>query len=153
MSTQKTDFLAAFARIYNQINTVLADLDPDTVIHPDSGWRVHDLLGHLAVWYDQRVKALSAYQRGEEHRLPDFDMSDFNHRQVDERKNHPFTDIQAEWHQANRDLIALLEAIPAENYQDELMFPWGARGPMSLLLERLVEHGDEHYRELAQAVS
>ncbi len=151
--SKKSDLIKEFNRIHDQTSSVLSDLDPNTVIHPDSGWRVHDLLGHLAVWYDQRVKALSAYRRGEDHQIAGLDMNAFNHSTVDERKDRAFADILAEWQQAHRDLITQLEAIPAKDYEDELMFPWGARGPMSLLLERLVEHGDEHYAEFKAAAS
>lgn len=153
MSTQKSSLIAEFNRTFDEINALVTQLDPNTVIHPDSGWRVHDLLGHLAVWYNERVKALSAYQHGEDYAIPDFDMDTFNHRTVEERAQRPFADIQAEWQAAHRALIVQLEAIPAKNYTDEIMYPWGARGPIVILLERLVDHACEHYEEFKAAAS
>jgi len=152
-SDKQTNFIAEFTRIYNQINTVLEQLEPGTVIHPGSGWRVHDLLGHLAVWYQQRINVLKAYQRGEDYQIPGFEMDKFNHSAADERKDRPFADIHTEWQHAHRNLIAQLKAIPADRYDDEVMYPWGARGPIGLLLERLIEHGDEHYAEFVGAAA
>ncbi len=48
---QKHDFIADFDRLYAAINIALANLDPNTIIYPASGWRVRDILAHLAVWY------------------------------------------------------------------------------------------------------
>ncbi|MCD4686802.1 MAG: maleylpyruvate isomerase N-terminal domain-containing protein, partial [Anaerolineae bacterium] len=110
---QKRDFIADFHRLYAAINIALANLDPNTIMHHDSGWRVRDILAHLAVWYCERIKCLRAYQQATEYQIPDFDMNMFNHDTVAERKRRPYVEIQAEWEQAHAELIIELEAIPA----------------------------------------
>lgn len=148
---QKQAFIADFNRLFTAINFALANLNPETIIYHDSGWRVRDLLAHLAVWYGERIKCLRAYQQNKEYQIPDFDMNMFNHDTVAERAARSFAEIQAEWEQVHTDLLIELEAIPASDYDEETRYPWGAYGPISTLIAKLIDHAEEHLAEFVAA--
>lgn len=127
-------------------------IDPETVVYADTGWRVRDLVGHMALWYGERIRTLRAYQQGQEYRIPGFaGGAAYNQQDYEARKNLPYDEVVGDWEQAHTDLLAILRELPDSALDDETMLPWGERGTIALLLERLIAHEREHGAEIQQA--
>ncbi len=139
--------------IHRATEALIADLAPDRVIHADSGWRLHDIIGHLAVWYGVRVRALNAWQQGETFILPGvgIDTIDaYNQQTLEERQNWNYSAIRADWQQAFDDLIAAIAALDPAQIDAEITLPWNKPGTVRYLIERMVKHAQAHYDEIEQ---
>lgn len=151
----KAQLIEQLTSIHRATETLIADLAPDLVIHTDSGWRLHDIIGHVAVWYRVRVKALHAWQRGDTFILPgvSFDTIDsYNQQTLEERQHWTYAAILADWQQSLNDLIAAIEAIDPARIDAEMTLPWNKPGTVSYLIERMIAHAQAHHDEIQQVV-
>lgn len=148
MTTNKNDLIRDLRAAHEGLRAALDDLPPERVVYPLAGWTVQDIVGHLAVWYGERIKGVSALRRGEAYRIPNFDMDAFNQRTVEEHRGQTFAAVRAEWEQAYAELIALLDLVPDGDYEAEMTLPWGAQGTLGLFIVRLVEHIQEHHADM-----
>ena len=131
----------------------LEGVDDEMVVDPESGWRVKDIIGHLAAWDIEAVTALRAYGRGEVYLIPNYTtMDDFNARHIEKRKALLADQIRAEWETAHHDLKIALQEIPLDRFVVRMAYPWGGHGAISELVEIMAEHEREHCEDIAKAV-
>ena len=132
----------------------LKDIDLEMRVYEDTGWRVRDILGHLATWDREVAKSLRAFREGEEYFIPGIeeDESDFNEQAVSEQRMLSTQQIYEEWGQAHDDFKEALRAIPSDLFPGDALYPWGGeRGSVAKLVDYMIEHEVEHRNEIEKA--
>ncbi len=122
---------------------ILSGLDPERVVHDDErAWRVRDILGHLAVWNDEAARSLEAYARDEQYTCiaGREEYYGYNGPAADERKPWTLDEVWAEYEASHDRLKAVIEAIPAEKWDGQMVFPWSERGTLEQLIKRMMKH-------------
>ena len=134
---------------------IVAGIDPEMPVHLDSGWRVRDILGHIATWDREATKSLRAYCAGTEYTTPDLDETEqgFNQRKVQELQALSTLELIEEWELERQDFKQAVEETPLEKFPGDLLYPWGSEhGSISKLVEYMVEHDVEHRDEILRAL-
>lgn len=154
-SEHKDNILKKLTDSHIALKQVLEGLDLDLVVHPDTDWRIRDILGHIATWDRVLIHAIQTYLDGSEYVIPgmDGDETDYNVQKVVEQRKLSSPEILKEWNQAREDFITIVQQIPTDKFLDEVAFPWGdERGTVSVMIEYMIEHNGEHQAEILQAV-
>ena len=151
----KENILTRLSDSHSELEQALEGLDLELVIHPDTGWCIRDILGHIATWDRVLIHTIQTFLEGSEYVIPGMvgDETDYNARRVVEQRKLSSSKILTEWNQAREDFITLVQQIPTDKFFDELAFPWGEeRGSVSVMIEYMIEHNGEHQAEILQAV-
>lgn len=151
----KEKILKRLSNSHTELEQSLIGLDMELLIHPDTGWRIRDILGHIATWDRVLIHAIETFLEGSEYVIPGMigDETDFNVQKVIEQKNLSTPEILKEWNQSQIDFIVAIQQIPPDKFFDELAFPWGdERGSVSLMIEYMIEHNGEHQEEILKAL-
>ena len=151
----KENILTRLSDSHTELEQALEGLDLELVIHPDTGWCIRDILGHIATWDRVLIHSIQTFLEGSEYVIPGMvgDETDYNTQKVAEQKKLSSSEILKEWNQAREDFITIVQQIPTDKFIDELAFPWGdERGSVSVMIEYMIEHNGEHQAEILQAV-
>ena len=133
--------------------STLEGIDLECHVYADSGWRIRDIIGHIATWDRQVAKSLRAFRVGQEYALPDHDEAAFNEQDVLEQQELTTQSIFEEWESAREEFKEAVKEIPLELFPGDLLYPWGdERGTIAHLVEMMVEHDGEHRDEIVQAI-
>ncbi len=108
-------------------------------------WSVKDILGHIAYWEREMVRALECHLQGE----PPYcfevgDLDEWNAKQVEVRREMPLEAIMADLTTVRERLLAALNPLTDEELGQPMTFPWGEVGTLSRMGEMCFEHGREH---------
>ena len=126
---------------------VLATIDPDRVVYNDDPkWRVRDVIGHVGVWNGEAARSLRAHVEGGEYHCiqSETEYDEYNAIAVDGRRAWNMEQVWAEYGASYDQLISLVETIPAENWNVDLLYPWNERGTMRNFIEVMMKHEVEH---------
>jgi hypothetical protein len=152
LSEEKTLLINQLKEAHQATQATVRAVDAGLVVHHDSGWRVQDIIGHLAQWYENRIQSVQAWQSGQEWSIPNYTSSaTYNLQAAEKRQQHPASDVYAEWERGYTDFLALLEATPPDRFETDLMLPWGDYGTLVLLVQRMIEHEQGHNQEIVAA--
>lgn len=90
----------------------------DAVVHPESGWRVQDLLGHLAYFERLTINMIEALKQGETYH-PDLTggIDAFNDRDYQLHKDKTADEMMQHWQATREALKATLMALSDEEWQ------------------------------------
>ncbi len=150
----KKHLLKLLAESHSGLRATIEGIDPERRIYTDSGWRIRDIIGHIATWIRQVTKSLRAYQAGTEYSIPSLEENDFNEDTVKAQQALTVQQVYVDWEQACEDLNHALEGIPPDLFPGDLLFPWGDdRGSISELVEFVTEHNTEHRDEIVKALN
>ena len=136
------------------LRKMLDEVDLEMPVYKDSGWRVRDIVGHIATWDREVAKSLHAYRSGSEYLTPDLDEEEveFNEKAVQEQKHFSAGQILSELEQAYEEFRAAIQDMPDDRFPGDLQYPWGdERGDIATLVEYMIEHAVEHRDEIAKA--
>src|SRR5262245_51519304 len=118
---EKLEFIRRLDESRENTATALASVDPDLVIYAESGWRVKDLIAHLAAWEKQVVLSLRAYAAGSAYMIPKFTSDHaYNEQIFRQHKNDPIEQIRALWETTRTDFKAAIQAVPAEHFEGQV---------------------------------
>ena len=151
MNTDKEKLTARLTETHHALQGLLEGVDLEILVYPDSGWRIRDILGHIAIWDWEIVKSLRAFLAGDKYIISDIeeDESEFNEKGVIEQQALSTGQIVSDWKESRADLLAVINEIPADRFPGDLVYPWGdERGSISRLVEYFIEHDEEHCAEL-----
>jgi hypothetical protein len=149
----KERLLDLLSESYSATRAILEGADPEMQVYADSGWRIRDIIGHIAVWDRQSAKSIRAYQSGREYSILDLSEHDFNQQSVLELKDLTSDEVFKESEQAREDFKESVEDLPPSQFSGDFLYPWGdERGSIALLVEYMVEHDAEHRQEIVQAI-
>jgi hypothetical protein len=132
----------------------LAGIDPVTVIHSDDrAWRVRDILGHLGVWNGEAAQSLVTYSQGGEYLcIPsEAEYDAYNDAAAEERHTWTIEQIWAEYEASYDQLMLLVETMPLENWNRDMLYPWNERGTIRNLIEVMMKHEVDHREVIVKA--
>ena len=150
----KKRLLEKMSASHSSIQSILEGVDLELRIYGNTGWRIRDILGHIATWDREVTKSLRAFLEGTEYYIPGIneDETDFNEEAVAEQRELSTPQIVSEWEQAREEFKTAVRDIPPEWFPGDLLYPWGdERGSISLLVEYMIEHDEEHRDEIVMA--
>ncbi len=130
---------------------LLSGLDPDRTIHSDErSWRVRDILGHLGVWNIEAARSLQAYADGQEYScIPsEAEYYDYNGPAADLRKTWTIDQVWSEYENSHAQLRKIVQSLPDEKWDGELLYPWNSRGTVEYLIEVMMKHENVDHCEL-----
>ena len=151
----KRYLLDRLAETHSAIHRLIVGIDLELPVYSETGWRIRDILGHIATWDCEVTKSLRAFLTDTEYIILDLDddETDFNEKAVTEQRSLSTQQIVSEWQQAREDFIAALSAVPMEKFPGDLLYLCGdERGSISRLVEYMIEHDEEHRNEIKKAV-
>ncbi len=152
-SEDKQRLLDLLADSHSILRTKLEGVDPGLRVHTETGWRIRDIVGHIATWDREVVKSIRAFRAGSEYSIPDLDEDAFNQQAATAQRELTDQQLFAEWEQARADFRAAVQALPSDQFPRDLLYPWGdERGSVSHLVEFMVEHDAEHRGEIVKAI-
>jgi len=132
---------------------VIEGIDLETRIYSESGWRIRDILGHIAGWDRQAAKSLRAFRDGEEYAISDLEENAYNEAMVQEQQNWTTEQVITEWNEAREDFKLAVEEIELDKFPGDLLYPWGdERGSVAQLVEYMAEHDVEHRDEISVTI-
>ncbi|MBC8506544.1 MAG: maleylpyruvate isomerase N-terminal domain-containing protein [Anaerolineales bacterium] len=152
---EKKRLIKLLAKAHIATRATLDEVDLEMPVFTDSGWRIRDIIGHIATWDQETAKSLRAYQEGSEYSIPDLDEeeTEYNERAVVEQKKLSTQQILAEWEQAHGELKKAVQEIPEDQFPGDMLYPWGdERGSIATLVEYMIEHAVEHQDEIIKAL-
>lgn len=149
---EKERLLDALSESQAATRAVWESVDPDMQVYGDPGWRVRDIIAHLAVWDHQVVKSLRAFRSGGEYAIPDLDDDDFNQETILVFKEMTAVNVLEQSEQARKEFKDAIQDIPPEMYPGDMLYPWGERGSIAQLVDYMIEHDAEHRQEIKEAI-
>lgn len=135
--------LSLLDKTRRETRELLSSLDPKHVVHTDErAWRVRDIIGHLGVWNKEAARSLNAFAVGEEYYCIPTDAMyyEYNGPAADERRTWPMVQVWAEYETAHDQLKSLIEVMPDEKWEKEMVFPWNERGTITRLIIMMMDH-------------
>lgn len=135
----------------HETRELLSSLDPERKIHTDErAWRVRDIVGHLGVWNGEAVRSLNAYANGDEYYCIPTDAMyyEYNGLAADERRSWTMDQVWGEYEIAHNQLRLLVETVPDEKWEGEMVYPWNERGTIARLIEAMMDHEKEDHCDL-----
>ena len=149
----KNYLINRLAETHSSIRAILEETDLDICIYADTGWRIRDIIGHIATWDRQVTKSLIAFKAGKEYSIPELDEDAFNQQEVLEGRKMTTQQVLMEWEQARTDFLEAVQEIPLDLFPGDLLYPWGdERGSIAQLVEYMTDHEIEHKDEIVRAV-
>jgi len=152
---EKKYLLEKLTEAHSAIRAILKGVDLEIRVYTDTGWRIRDILGHIATWDRQVAKSLRAFLAGTEYALPDLDGDEtkFNEQAVLEQRELSTQQIFVEWEQARDDFKEAIREISPDKFPGDLLYPWGdERGSIAHLVKYMIDHDDEHRDEIVKAI-
>jgi hypothetical protein len=125
----------------------LAGIDPERVVFNDNpAWRVRDVVGHIGVWNGEATNSLRVYAEGGEYHCVDSEMQydEYNASAVEKRRAWSVDQVWAEYEASYNELKLLVETMPDENWNIDMLYPWNERGTVRKLIEIMMKHEVEH---------
>jgi len=123
--------------------SALSSLDPELVVNNDErAWRVRDVVGHLAVWNGEAARSLSAHAMGAEYFCitASTKYDEYNGPAADERSTWRMEQVWAEYEASHEQLKKMVEQMPVERWDREMVYPWSERGTTEMLIKRMMKH-------------
>lgn len=150
----KKHLLILLAESHSGLRATIDGSDPEKRIYTNTGWRIRDIIGHIANWEREVTKSLRAFQAGTEYAITNLEENDFNEEAVKAQQALTSQQVYVEWEQAHEDLKDALEEIPFDLFPGDLLFPWGdERGSITELVEFVIDHDTEHRDEILKALN
>ena len=129
--------------------TALVDQAPTgKQIYPN--WTIKEYIDHISGWDDAIVEALEAHARNEPVPQSAVRGIDFyNAQPVSTSETLDLAHSRREFTAGHLRVIQTLQDLPAEKFDQRLVFPWGGSGTVEDFIEIFVEHDEEHTRHLS----
>ncbi len=149
----KKHLLKLLTESHSAARATIEGIDPEWRVYTDTGWRIRDIIGHIATWDRQMTKSLRAFQAGTEYSITNLDEHAFNEQAVREQRALTAQQVYVEWEQAREEFKDALKEIPLDLFPGDLLYPWGdERGSIAQLVEFMTEHDAEHRDEIVKAL-
>jgi hypothetical protein len=132
---------------------VLEGINPDLIVHADSGWRVKDLIAHLTAWEGESLRSLLAYEHGGEYVLTGYASDhDYNARIFQRNVDLDYGLLHDLWMAGRDSFKTAIRQLPPEKFTGRFLFPWGARASIVMLVRDMTVHEKEHAAEIRRAL-
>lgn len=131
--------------------TLLARVSPTTIVYPDSGWRVQDVVAHLTHWEEQTLLTMQHALRGERYFLPDFrelGIDGFNASDYERHKQDATDQIMAHFDHVRQQLKAFISTMTDAQWQSSLRWFGSDQSPASMI-QGILWHEKHHMADIA----
>jgi hypothetical protein len=125
----------------------LSGIDPERVVFNDNPkWRIRDVVGHIGVWNGEAAHSLRVHAVGGEYHciVSEMQYDEYNAFAVEERRAWNIDQVWAEYEASYNELKLLVETMPEENWNTDMLYPWNERGTVRELIEIMMKHEVEH---------
>lgn len=127
----------------------LREANDFTLIYQDAGWRIKDILGHIAAWEREALATLQALNAGDTYSLGDnLDIEQYNQQQFEQRKSYFPAQIRMDWGMVRHELQFVVNQVSSEIIFHVIDLPWNETGTISQMIDILVKHEAEHLAEI-----
>lgn len=151
---EKKELLRQLDETHQRSLTLLRDVDPMQLIYEESGWRIKDIVAHVATWDAETLRSFHAFRRGGAYSIPNYQgVDDFNAYAASMRMDEPFAQIMEDWDATRRWLAIILNAMSEDDFSVEMTYPSGRRGLPRQLAQEIFEHEAEHMEHIRLAVN
>jgi hypothetical protein len=151
---QPADLAQNLEKSYSALQDLVTGIDLDLPIAANPGWKVRDILWHLAAWDREVAQAIEAFESGGRYSIPDFDEDRYNQESIDSGRQLSPEQVQKESLSARLEFIRVVERFPPGQMQSSLLYPWGDEsGDLTRLVNYMLEHDDEHRFEIAATLN
>ncbi len=141
--TRRNVTLYLLEKTRSETRLTLSHLDPERVVHDDErAWRVRDIIGHLGAWNREAARSLSAYAQGSEYNCISArtEYDEYNGPAADERRAWTTQQVWAEYEASHDQLNEIIETMPVEKWDGEMLYPWNERGTIEQFIKRMMKH-------------
>ena len=130
-------------------------VDLEMPVYKDTGWRIRDIVGHIATWDQEIANSLHAFKKGSEYLTPNLDEEEieFNDKAVMEQRKLSTQQILNEFETAYDAFKNAIQEIPDDQFPGDLVYPWGdEHGDIATMVDYMIEHAIEHRDEIVKAL-
>lgn len=150
---EKTQLLDALSESHAATLEIWEAADPEMRVYGDTGWRIRDILAHIAVWDLQSAKSLRAYRAGGEYAILNLEEDDFNSRSILEWSDLTAEAVLEHCDQSRKEFKDAVQDIPTDMFPGDLLYPWGdERGSIAQLVDYMIEHDAEHRQDILKTI-
>lgn len=133
---------------------ILRGVDDRAVVHPETGWRAQDVLGHLAAWEREVLASIQAFSENDSYTLgDDYRLELYNEETYQRRRHFDPMQCRMDWGMVRRDLQFAVHDVPDDRFFEPMRFPWRTEGTVSKLVEEMVDHEKEHLAQIRDALA
>ena len=138
---------------HSTMRATLKEIDLDMQVYEDSGWRIRDIIGHIATWDRQVARSVRAFSHGTEYAIPDFEEDAFNSENIERQTKLTSQQVFEGWEAARKEFKAAVQEMPPDLFPGEMLYPWGdERGTVAKLVKEMCDHDEEHHSEIVNAL-
>ena len=149
----KENLIDRLSETHSLMRATLKEIDLDMQVYEDSGWRIRDIIGHIATWDRQVAKSVRAFSHGTEFAIPDFEEDAFNSENNEGQSKLTSQQVFEEWEAARKEFKAAVQEMPPALLPGEMLYPWGnERGTVAKLVKEMCDHDEEHHSEIVNAL-
>ena len=131
----------------------LEGIDPERVIYADSGWKVRDLIAHVAAWESEMYRSLATFHQGGSYAIPDYNLEQFNWAVYEARKDWSYSQSVEALKKAREQVKSIAMAMTDRLFSAPLLYPWHDRGEVAYLFNQILWHQNEHMGHILLAAS
>ncbi len=154
VTVNKQELLRRIDESHQQALDLLRDALPEQIIYEESGWRVKDIVAHVATWDAETLRSFHAFRRGGEYSIPNYHgYDDFNAYAASMRMDEPLEQIMADWEATRSWLKIILNAISEDDFAAEMTYPSGKRGTVRQIVQEIAEHEAEHMEHIRAVIA
>jgi DinB superfamily len=148
MPNERDFFIEQLENSRRQLTTLVDQAPTDKQIYPN--WTIKQYIDHVSGWDDAMVEALEAHAKNQP--VPQSaarGINAYNAQTVETRETLDLAHSRREFIASHERVIQTLQNLPAEKFDQPLIFPWGESGTVKDFIEIFVEHDKEHTEHLA----
>ena len=147
MTKEKT--LAGLAKSRQALHQAIEGLSAEemTQVQVEGVWTVKDVIGHITSWEEAVLRPLRRYADGNPFGTDVIkDYLAWNDEQAALKQDVPLDAILDKATAIREELVATANRLSAEQWEQDVPFPWGGTGTVAKALRGLKEHEMEHVR-------
>ena len=134
-----------------KIQAFLATVSPDTVVHPDTGWTVKDVIAHMTDWNWQMLKSCAAGLHGGSYQITPFIHELHNWQAYRAALTLPWKAVHGEWLASHATVRSLAGGWTDAHMATKVIAPWGAPSSVGELIGDISRQLEDHWPELQRA--
>jgi len=148
----KAELLRVLDQTHQEMLDLLETVDPFQVIYEETGWRVKDIVAHVATWDAETLRSFHALRRNTEYSIPNFtDVDDFSAYAAHVRMDEPMEQIMSDWEATRSWMKIIFNAMNDDDFSAEMTYPSGRRGIARDLAAEIPDHERQHMEDIRSA--
>jgi len=149
----KEDVLTKLAESRRDLHRATQGLSEEemTQVQVEGVWTIKDVLGHIVTWEEICLEPLRRYADGDPFKIEaTMDYLALNEELAARKQDIPLDAILDELDAIRQELVATASKLSVEQWEQEVLFPWGDEGPVAEMLDELYQHELEHVHAIQQ---